>query len=106
MKFFSLSVMSVFCLFACNSPDSKTKGTETITRTYKALDGSRASVAFTESKMKSSIAISANNQKFELDKVSEKAGVVKYERNGISAVVKGDSVIIQQGETEIPLVRQ
>lgn len=68
---------------------------------YKGLDGSRAKIIFDNTKQGKTMSIeSGNGKKFELDKKSD--GM--YERNGIKAVVKGDSLFIIQGENTIPLV--
>lgn len=69
--------------------------------TYKATDGTRAKVSFENSSKANTISIEANKSKFQLDKKSDG----HYERNGIKATVKGDSVIVEQDNHVIELVR-
>ena len=66
---------------------------------YRALDGSAAKVTFNNGSA-GQLTIEAHDNKFELDKKAPG----NYERNGISAKVKGDSLIIVQDGNEIPLV--
>lgn len=73
---------------------------------YKGLDGTRAKATFSSGKSGKTLVIeSANSQKYQLDFKSKTAEGEHYERNGVSANTKGDSLIISQGDTEIPLVK-
>lgn len=69
--------------------------------TYKATDGTRAKVVFENSDKHNTLSVEANNTKFQLDKKADG----QYERNGIKATVKGDSVIVEQDNNLIQLVR-
>ena len=73
------------------------------TYTYRGLEGVRAKVIFSNTDTDKSVTIQANNNRFQLDKKSEENGVVHYERAGITAEAKGDSLIIHQDGNEIPL---
>lgn len=73
--------------------------------TYKALDGSRAQATFDNDNGKKTITIKANNNKFQLDLVDETHHGSLYERNGVKAIVKGDSISLEQGDNIIPLVK-
>ncbi len=72
---------------------------------YKATDGSRAKATFTQENHSKTILIEANHNKFQLDFKNKTAKGELYERNGISAETKGDSLIIKQDQNEIPLVK-
>ncbi|MGL6038580.1 MAG: hypothetical protein ACRC0E_06805 [Soonwooa sp.] len=88
--------------------EQTTNATQTIETSvaYKGLDGTRAKATFSSGKGGKTLVIeSANNQKYQLDFKSKTADGEHYERNGVSANTKGDSLIISQGDTEIPLVK-
>lgn len=85
------------------SIDGRKIDTESIP--YKALDGSRARAIFVNTEKSNTVMIEANNSKFQLDRKELTSTGAKYERNGISAEVKGDSLLISQGKTIIPLVK-
>ncbi len=70
---------------------------------YKASDGSRAKATYVTIDNLSTIIIEANNKKFELDKKSNTAAGAIYERNGITAEKKGDSLFITQDNNVIHL---
>lgn len=72
---------------------------------YMGLDKSKAQVIFTDNPNEHTLTIKSNNKKFVLDKKDDKNGVTTYERSGIKAVVKGDSLNLIQGENIIPLVK-
>ena len=72
---------------------------------YKASDGSRAKATFLNNGRSKTILIEANNRKFELDFKNKTQNGELYERSGISAESKGDSLIISQDNNEIALVR-
>ena len=69
--------------------------------TYKGTDGTRAKVIFENSDKSSTLTIQANSNKFQLDKKADG----QYERNGIKATVKGDSITLDQDNNVIDLVR-
>ncbi len=70
------------------------------TKTYKATNGSRANVTIINSPKENTMLIKANGIKYQLDKKSE----TRYERNGVSAEIKGDSLLINQDNMVIELV--
>lgn len=70
------------------------------TKTYKASNGSRANVTIINSPKENTMLIKANGTKYQLDKKSE----TLYERNGVSAKLKGDSLFINQDNMVIELV--
>ncbi len=72
---------------------------------YKAIDGSRATATLTNTDKSNVILIKANNHMFQLDRKELTANGARYERNGVGAEIKGDSLIITQGDTQIDLVR-
>lgn len=91
-----------------SSTETTVNGNQTIETSvaYKGLDGTRAKATFSSGKSgKTLVIVSANNQKYQLDFKSKTADGEHYERNGVSANTKGDSLIISQGNTEIPLVK-
>ena len=99
--FFATALLSLVAV-SCN----KTKTNETNKQTeetisYKGTDGTRANVLLVNSSTENTMTIRANNQKFQLDKVSDSV----YERNGVKAEIKGDSLFILQDDTVIPLVK-
>ena len=73
------------------------------TYTYRGLEGVRAKVIFENTEKANTVTIQANNNRFQLDKKSESKGEVQYERAGIKAVAKGDSLIVEQNGNVIPL---
>lgn len=72
---------------------------------YKAVDGSRATATLTNTDKTNVILIKANNHMFQLDRKELTDTGAKYERNGVNAEIKGDSLFIMQGDTVIELVR-
>lgn len=72
---------------------------------YKGLDKSLAKIIFTNKPKENTITIIANDKKFILDKKGETKGETTYERSGIKAVVKGDSINLIQDQNVIPLVK-
>lgn len=70
---------------------------------YTGLDNSKAKIIFVDTDKEHTITIEANKRKFQLDKINEADGKINYERNGIKAEVKGDSLFIIQGDNVIPL---
>lgn len=83
--------------------DGKTM--ETYSYPYKASDGSRAKATFTNNGKSRTVTIEANNNKFQLDYKDKTAKGERYERSGIAAETKGDSLIITQDNNVIALVR-
>ncbi|MBS1573018.1 MAG: hypothetical protein JST62_11525 [Bacteroidetes bacterium] len=71
--------------------------------TYRGLEGVRAKVSFNNTDKDNTVTIQANNNRFQLDKKSESNGEIHYERAGVSAVAKGDSLILTQNGNVIPL---
>ena len=103
-----LSVMTVSCKKSTERPKDVSSGDslaavspgeEVIS--YKASDGSRANVTIVSGPKENTMLIKANNQKFQLDRKSPTV----YERNGIEAEMKGDSLFITQDNTIISLVK-
>lgn len=88
-----------------NTSMDLTNTTEEITYPFKAEDGSRAIAKFTNTEKEKTILIRANNHMFQLDRKELTANGAKYERNGVGAEIKGDSLIITQANTQIDLVR-
>jgi len=78
---------------------------EQVTYSYIASDKSRANATFTNTEKGNTILIEANNQKFQLDRkeLTPDGGI--YERNGVHAEVKKDSLIITQDNLQIDLKR-
>jgi len=93
-----LSLLMISCNKAKNGGNDDRKE-ETIS--YRASDGSRANVLLVTSSKENTMTIRANNQKFQLDKKSD----TEYERNGVKAEIKGDSLFITQDDMVIPLVK-
>lgn len=72
---------------------------------YKATDGSLANVVFNYDPEKRSVSITSNNKTFILDKTEAKTNETTYEKADMKATVKGDSLIIHQGDNVIELVK-
>lgn len=70
---------------------------------YKATDGSLAKVVF-DYKEKT-MSIRSNNKTFILNKVESKGNETLYEKMDMKATVKGDSLILDQGNNIIELVK-
>ncbi|SHE72147.1 hypothetical protein [Chryseobacterium takakiae] len=70
---------------------------------YKATDGSLAKVVF-DYKEKT-MSIRSNNKTFILNKVDSKGNEAVYEKMDMKARVKGDSLILDQGNNIIELVK-
>ena len=66
---------------------------------YTGLEKSKAKVTIINSEKEKTMIIEASNQKFQLDKKSDNL----YERRGIKAEIKGDSLYIIQDDNIIPL---
>ncbi|WP_258561937.1 hypothetical protein [Chryseobacterium chendengshani] len=70
---------------------------------YKATDGTLVKVVFNYDPKESSISITNNKKTFTLDKVESKGNETIYEKDEMKAKVKGDSLILHQGENVIEL---
>ncbi len=73
--------------------------------TYKGIDGTRAKATFDDNNGQKTLTVEANNNKFQLDLAEETKHGSIYQRNGVKAVVKGDSINLEQDNNIIPLVR-
>lgn len=72
---------------------------------YKAKDGSRAKATFTSTENSRTVMIEANNQKYQLDYKSKTNVGDIFERNGMRAETKGDSLFISDDKQIISLVK-
>lgn len=70
---------------------------------YKATDGTLVKVVFNYNPKESSVSITNNKKTFILDKVESKGNETIYEKDEMKASVKGDSLIIHQGNNIIEL---
>ena len=72
---------------------------------YMATDNSRANVTFQGKGVNHTMTIKSNKIKYVLDKKKNQANAEIYERNGVTAKLTKDSLIITQDNMEISLVR-
>lgn len=70
---------------------------------YKATDGTLVKVVFNYDPKESSVSITNNKKTFTLDKVESKGNETIYEKDEMKASVKGDSLILHQGNNIIEL---
>jgi len=70
---------------------------------YKATDGSLAKVVFNYEEK--TMSVRSNNKTFILNKVKSKGNETIYEKMDMKATVKGDSLILDQGNNVIELVK-
>lgn len=70
---------------------------------YKATDGSLAKVVFNYDEK--TMSVRSNNKTFILKKVESKGNETIYEKMDMKATVKGDSLILDQGNNIIELVK-
>lgn len=70
---------------------------------YKATDGSLAKVVFNYEEK--TMSIRSNNKTFILNKVESKGNETTYEKMDMKATVKRDSLILDQGNNIIQLVK-
>ena len=70
---------------------------------YKATDGTLVKVVFNYDPNDSSVSITNNKKTFILDKVKSTGSETIYEKDEMKASVKGDSLILHQGENIIQL---
>jgi hypothetical protein len=105
-KFF-LALPILFVGFvACNKKDpANDPNNKSESFTYKGLDGTPAKATFETNKSGKTLTIEANTKKFQLDLADETTYGKIYQRNGVKAVVKGDSINLVQGENVVPLVK-
>lgn len=107
MKSTLISALSALVMLGCNQGKNSEKAdaAQSNTVSYKALDGTRAKVTFKDIKGQGTVTVeSANGKKIELDKIETQDKITRYGRAGITAVAKGDSLILDQNGTKIPLV--
>lgn len=72
---------------------------------YKATDGTLVKVKFNYDKSNNTITITNNNKTFILDKVKSDGKETVYEKDGMNINIKGDSLILKQGNNVIELVK-
>lgn len=70
---------------------------------YKATDGSLVKVVFNYEEK--TMSVRSNNKTFILSKVESKGNETTYEKMDMKATVKGDSLILDQGNNIIQLVK-
>ncbi len=98
-----MPVMMLFVAMSCGK-EGGNKGTlqkTNTTATYLASNGSGAKTTYSNNGKSATLTIEANGTKYQLDEKSPG----NFERNGVSAVQKGDSLIITQGDLIIPLAK-
>jgi len=72
---------------------------------YKATDGALVKVVFKNDAKESTVAITSNKKTFTLPKTETKNGETIYEKDDMTARVKGDSLYLEQGNNVIELKR-
>lgn len=72
---------------------------------YKATDGTLVKVVFDYNPEKRTLKVTNNNKTFVLEKTEAKTNETIYEKADMKATVKGDSLIIHQGDNIIELVK-
>lgn len=72
---------------------------------YKATDGTLVKVIFNYAPENRNVTITSNNKTFVLEKAEAKTNETVYEKADMKATVKGDSLIIHQGDNIIELVK-
>lgn len=72
---------------------------------YKATDGTLVKVVYDYNPEKRTLKVTNNNKTFVLEKSEAKTNETTYEKADMKATVKGDSLIIYQGENIIELVK-
>jgi hypothetical protein len=70
---------------------------------YKATDGSLVKVVFNYEEK--TMSVRSNNKTFILNKIESKGDETTYEKMEMKATVKGDSLILDQGNNIIQLVK-
>lgn len=79
--------------------------TETRSSIYKAVDGTLVKVVFTETPKENTLAITSNKKTFTLPKTKSDDKETTYQKDDMKATVKGDSLILDQGNAIIQLVK-
>ncbi|MDF2552136.1 MAG: hypothetical protein K0R77_1411 [Chryseobacterium sp.] len=72
---------------------------------YKATDGALVKVVYNYDPKESNVSITSNKKTFILDKVKSTGTETTYEKAEMKATVKGDSLILHQGDNIIELVK-
>lgn len=72
---------------------------------YKATDGTLVKVVYDYNPEKRTLKVTNNNKTFVLEKSEAKTNETTYEKADMKATVKGDSLIIHQGDNIIELVK-
>lgn len=85
--------------------NTSVNGTKTVKTdfVYKATDGTLVKVIFNYDPKNRNVSITNNNKTFVLDKTKAKPNETTYEKEDMKATVKGDSLIIHQGDNIIEL---
>lgn len=85
--------------------DNDGKQTKISSSIYKAVDGSLVKVVFTESPKENTLAITSNKKTFTLPKIKSTENGALYQKDDMKAEIKGDSLILDQGNNIIQLVK-
>lgn len=72
---------------------------------YKATDGTLVKVVYNYDPKESNVSITSNKKTFILDKKESTGTETTYEKDEMKAKVKGDSLILHQGNNIIELVK-
>ena len=72
---------------------------------YRATDGTLVKVVFNYDSAHRNVSIRSNNKTFILEKTEAKPNETIYEKDDMKALVKGDSLILHQGNNIIELVK-
>jgi hypothetical protein len=72
---------------------------------YKATDGTLVKVVYDYNPEKRTLKVTNNNKTFVLEKSEARTNETIYEKADMKATVKGDSLIIHQGDNIIELVK-
>lgn len=72
---------------------------------YKATDGTLVKVVYNYDPKDSNVSITSNKKTFILDKKESTGTETTYEKDEMKATVKGDSLILHQGNNIIELVK-
>ncbi len=72
---------------------------------YKATDGTLVKVVYNYDPKESNVSITSNKKTFILDKKESTGTKTTYEKDEMKATVKGDSLILHQGNNIIELVK-
>ncbi|MCU7614169.1 hypothetical protein N0B16_06940 [Chryseobacterium sp. GMJ5] len=72
---------------------------------YKATDGTLVKVVFNYDPNNRTVAITNNKKTFTMEKKQSTESETTYEKDEMKATVKGDSLILHQGDTIIELVK-